>query len=95
MLIVTGTAASASRNLSGGPGLPGGAGMRIAPLDDDASLLAVTPAERPASTGEVVEAEGARVFLDCAAAAYLHDKVLDVRLDDKGAVSFLITAPTR
>ncbi|QKG19750.1 Fe-S cluster assembly protein HesB [Actinomadura verrucosospora] len=91
MLIVTGTAASALRNLSCRPG----SGMRIAPLDDDASLLAVSPAERPASTDEVVEAEGARLFLDSAAAAYLHDKVLDVRLDDQGAVSFLITAPTR
>ncbi|MWA04081.1 Fe-S cluster assembly protein HesB [Actinomadura sp. LD22] len=91
MLIVTGTAASAIRHLSARPG----AGMRIAPLDDTASLLAVTPAERPASTDEVVEAEGARLFLDSAAAAFLHDKVLDVRLDDEGAVSFLITAPTR
>ncbi|MFB4298833.1 Fe-S cluster assembly protein HesB [Actinomadura sp. NTSP31] len=95
MLIVTGTAASAIRHLSCGPGLPDSAGMRIAPLDHEASLLAVAPAERPASTDEVVEAEGARLFLDSAAAAYLHDKVLDVRLDDHGAVSFLINAPTR
>ncbi|GAA2131563.1 Fe-S cluster assembly protein HesB [Actinomadura napierensis] len=95
MLIVTGTAASAICHLSCGPDLPDSAGMRIAPLDDEASLLAVTPAERPASTDEVVEAEGARLFLDSAAAAYLHDKVLDVRLDDHGTVSFLINAPTR
>ncbi|MDL4816263.1 Fe-S cluster assembly protein HesB [Actinomadura opuntiae] len=95
MLIVTGTAASAIRTLSGGPGLPDSAGMRIAPLDDDASLLAVTTAERPASTDEVVEAEGARLFVDSAAAACLHGKVLDARLDERGAVSFLINAPTR
>lgn len=94
MLIVTGTAASAIRNLSCGPGLPGNAGMRIAPLDDDASLLAATPADRPDSTDEVVETEGARVFLAAAAAASLHDKILDVRLDAQGAVSFLINAPT-
>jgi hypothetical protein len=88
VLIVTGTAASAIRNLCADD-----AGVRIAPLDGDASLLAVTPADRPATTDEVVEAGGARLFLDCATAAHLHDKVLDARLDSQGSVSFLINAP--
>jgi Fe-S cluster assembly iron-binding protein IscA len=38
----------------------------------------------------VVEAGGARVFLEESAAEALDDKVLDARVDDKGAVMFAI-----
>jgi Fe-S cluster assembly iron-binding protein IscA len=50
----------------------------------------VVPA--PEAADQVVEATGARVFLEDAAAAALADKVLDAGVDDAGAVSFALLA---
>jgi iron-sulfur cluster assembly protein len=38
----------------------------------------------------VAEQSGARVFMDAPVAAVLDDKVLDARVDEDGAVQFLI-----
>ncbi|GGV18991.1 hypothetical protein GCM10010182_45780 [Actinomadura cremea] len=93
LLLVTGAAAAAIRNMST-PGPSDGVGMRIAPQGGDASLLAMTPARTPASDDEVVEAEGVRLFLDPSAAAVLQGKVLDARVDEQGSVTFLVHAPS-
>ncbi|MFD0477045.1 hypothetical protein ACFQ0B_59165 [Nonomuraea thailandensis] len=42
----------------------------------------------------MVEAEGARVYLDPVAATVLDDKSLDAGADDQGSVSFLVTEQT-
>ncbi len=68
-------------------------GVRIAPRDGDASLLALTPVAGPAATDEVVESGGVRLFLEFSTAAVLRDKVLDARMDDRGSAGFLISAP--
>jgi Fe-S cluster assembly iron-binding protein IscA len=47
-------------------------------------------AEAPRPDDQVVEQEGARVFVEPAAATVLDDKVLDVRVDDGGGVQFLL-----
>ncbi len=94
MLILTGAAATAIRDLSSRSELPGGTGVRIAPRDGDASLLTLTPHAVPASTDEVVETEGVRLFLESSTAAVLRDKVLDARMDEQGSIGFLINAPS-
>jgi Fe-S cluster assembly iron-binding protein IscA len=94
VLILTGAAATAIRDLSSRSELPDGTGVRIAPRDGDASLLALTPAAGPASTDEVVETEGVRLFLESSAAAVLRGKVLDARMDERGSVGFIINTPS-
>lgn len=92
VLIVTGAAVTAIRDLSSE--VPDGTGVRIAPRDGDASLLTLTPVAGPATTDEVVETEGVRLFLELSTASALRDKVLDARMDDQGSVGFLINTPS-
>ncbi|MGB3911673.1 MAG: Fe-S cluster assembly protein HesB [Pseudolysinimonas sp.] len=63
-------------------------GLRIVEAPDD--QFAVTVADAPTETEVVTEQAGARVFMDAPVAAVLDDKVLDARVDDDGAVQFLI-----
>ncbi|MFD0688078.1 Fe-S cluster assembly protein HesB [Actinomadura fibrosa] len=95
MLILTGAAAAVIRNMSAESGLPRAGGLRIAPGDADASLLTMAVAESPASTDEVVEEQGARVFIASTTTTALAGKVLDARIGDQGHVVFVINAPSR
>lgn len=63
------------------------AGLRIAdsPGADGLQAEFVTG---PADQDQVVTQDGARVFLDAGAAAYLEDKVLTGELDEQGNVRF-------
>jgi iron-sulfur cluster assembly protein len=63
-------------------------GLRIVEAPDD--QFAVSVAEGPTATELVAEQSGARVFMDAPVAAVLDDKVLDARVDEDGAVQFLI-----
>jgi Fe-S cluster assembly iron-binding protein IscA len=71
------------------PELPDGAGLRIASSEQEPNLT-VSPAGTPEAGDQVVESEGARVFLEPEAAAMLDDKVLDARVNDSGGVEFLV-----
>ena len=53
-----------------------------------ARALQLTAAAAPREEDQVVEAAGARVFLEPQAAAYLADKVLDAQFDEQGTVQF-------
>lgn len=58
-------------------------GLRV--VAEEAGLdtsLRLTVADVPAEDDDVVEASGARIFLDPKAAALLDDKVLDARVDE-------------
>lgn len=90
MLALTDNATSVIRNLLDRPDLPDGTGMRIAQPPDGSDGLAVTPAVTVRHGDQVVESEGARVFLDRATADMLDDKVLDANVDNTGVVRFLI-----
>lgn len=59
---------------------------------DGAARFAVDVASAPESADAVIEASGARIFLEEQAAAALSDKVLDAAVDDHGAVSFAVLA---
>ena len=64
------------------------AGLRISHEGNDA--LQVAPAEAPEGGDQVLEEDGARVFLEETAAQTLSDKVLDAQVDEAGAVQFSI-----
>lgn len=90
MLVLTPTAVEAVRAVTTAPGIPEGAGLRIGSTADEQNTLQLTAAQGPDDGDQVVEGEGARVFLEPPVAEFLDDKVLDVRVDDEGAAHFLL-----
>jgi iron-sulfur cluster assembly protein len=98
MLVLTEAAAEVVKSVTSTPRAPEGAGLRIAssapdwgsPSSENPSALQVTAAARPGDNDQVVEAAGARVYLEPRAAAYLDDKVLDAQVDEEGNAHFTI-----
>ncbi|HEX5782219.1 MAG TPA: hypothetical protein VFX80_09860 [Solirubrobacteraceae bacterium] len=87
MLEVTQTAIDVIKHIA-----PGDAGLRVytAGGDRDARGLQIEIADQPRADDQVVEADGAHVFLEPAAADSLDDKVLDAVQDTRG-VHFAVT----
>lgn len=83
MLAITDHAADAIRGIVTAPGVPAGAGLRIATQGDDTQpgALEVTVAELPADSDQVVDEDGARVFVEEQAIPLLDDKLLDAQID--------------
>jgi iron-sulfur cluster assembly protein len=79
LLTLTDSAAEAVKNaMDAAEGLPESGGLRISAQDlgDSTGLgLAVTPL--PGENDQVIEEEGARVFVAAEVAPFLDDKVLD------------------
>lgn len=90
MLILTDGAVAAIRSLTSQPELPEDIGLRITTAEDGAPSLRLALAEGPVAGDEVVEENGARVFLEPGAAAVLDDKSLDAQPDEEGGVAFSI-----
>jgi iron-sulfur cluster assembly protein len=91
MLVPTEAAAEVVKSVMSNPQVPKGAGLRIAPSAEDSRSLAdlrLTAALVPALDDQVIEAAGARVFLEPQAAAYLEDKVLDAQVNEQGEARF-------
>src|SRR3981081_4721142 len=87
MLVLTTAAAEVVKAVTTAPEAPTGAGLRIAastPQPESAGALQVTAAEGPGEGDQILEGDGAVVFLESAAAIYLDDKVLDARMDVNG-----------
>jgi len=81
---MTHRAAQAIRELVTAAGFEDDAGLRLSlekPANGTEPEFALAVAQAPNETDEVVEAEGARVFLEPAACAYFEDKVLDAEGD--------------
>lgn len=94
MLAVTTAAADAIKAIvSSSDGVPEEGGLRIATAEAPESgagmALAVALAEEPSAGDQVVDEEGAHVFLEPEAAVALDDAVLDAQVEG-GAVSFAI-----
>jgi Fe-S cluster assembly iron-binding protein IscA len=70
------------------------AGLRISQDAPDSPALHVIPSEAPQPGDQVLEEDGARVFLEETAAVTLDDKILDAQVDDRGGVQFTIAAQT-
>ena len=89
MLTLTEGAVQVIRTVTSQPQLPEETGIRIV-AQDTAGSLSLSVTEGPEAGDQVVESDGARVFLESGAATALDDKTLDAEIDDKGDVSFLI-----
>ena len=93
MLVLTEAAAEVVKSVTSTPQTPGGAGLRIvssASEPEDPGALQVVAVAGPGENDQVIEATGARVFLEPQAAAYLDDKVLDAQLDEQGKAQFFL-----
>jgi iron-sulfur cluster assembly protein len=91
MLTLTDSAVSAIRGLTSRPELPMETGLRIVARGDGAPSFQVALAEGPVAGDEVVEEDGARVFLEPAAAAVLDGKSLGAQVNEQGQVAFSIS----
>lgn len=69
------------------------AGLRITSSGDTGEEFAVSAVEQPEPGDEVVDSDGAKVFLTEEASAVLTDKVLDAQVDSSGGVQFAIGTP--
>jgi iron-sulfur cluster assembly protein len=88
VLTLTPSATDAIEGIRKRPGIPEGAGIRIAaaaPTNSaaPASELQVTVAEEPDDSDQLIEEEGARVFVEDTVADALKDKQLDADIVDE------------
>ena len=88
MLTLTPGATDAIEGILKAPGIPEGAGIRIAaaaPTNSAAaaSELQVTVAAEPDDSDQLIEEEGARVFVEDTVADALKDKQLDADIVDE------------
>jgi len=90
MLVLSERASTAIRNLIESPELPGVSGLRIAGEEGTGEQLSVTAAGMPEEGDQVLEDQGARIYLEATAAALLDDKVLDATIDDQGRIGFMV-----
>jgi Fe-S cluster assembly iron-binding protein IscA len=93
MLVLTEAAAEVVKSVTSTPQTPDGTGLRIvssASESEDPGALQVTAPARPGENDQVIEAAGARVFLEPQVVAYLDDKVLDAELDEQGTAHFIL-----
>ncbi len=93
MLIVTEAAAEVVKSFTASPQAPEGVGLRIAsstPESGNPESLRVSAAAGPDENDQVIEAAGARVYLEPQAAAFLDDKVLDAQVDGEGKAHFFL-----
>lgn len=90
MLTLTSEAVQVIRTVTADPQLPPESGIRIqAGVNGSETLqLSVTPA--PEAGDEVVEEEGARVYLEPMTAEMLKDMTLDAKVDPQGDVAFTL-----
>jgi len=89
MLTVTENAVTEIRNLTDQPQAPEGGRVRIA-TDPTVGNLTLSLAAMPAEDDTVLDADGARLFLDSSTTTLLDDKTLDVVTDPSGQVQFAV-----
>ncbi|GAA1914834.1 Fe-S cluster assembly protein HesB [Nocardioides hwasunensis] len=64
-------------------------GLRIA-AEPDGQSLSVSPADQAASGDQVLEQDGATVYVDETASVMLADKILDGGVDAEGNIQFAL-----
>ncbi len=64
-------------------------GLRIA-AEPDGQSLSVSPADQAAPDDQVIEQDGATVYVDGPAAEMLDDKILDGGVDEEGNIQFAL-----
>ena len=88
MLALTDTARTVIRDLTSSDDVPEGSGLRIAPTA--AGELELSLATAPAPGDEVIDADGARLFVESQTAELLADQVLDAEVG-AGGTGFYLT----
>jgi iron-sulfur cluster assembly protein len=91
MLTLTDNAVSAIRALTSQPEQPDATGLRIVGQGEGVPPFQLALAETPAEGDQVIETNGARVFLADDTAQVLADKALDAEVDDQGGVAFSVS----
>jgi Fe-S cluster assembly iron-binding protein IscA len=69
--------------------VPAVSGVRIA-AEADGQSMSVSPADQAGPGDQVVEQDGATVYLDETASVILADKVLDGGVDEEGNIQFAL-----
>jgi iron-sulfur cluster assembly protein len=92
MLTLTDNAVTAIRALTSQPEQSSSSetGLRIMGRGEGVPPFQLALAETPATGDQVIEANGARVFLADDTAQALADKALDAQVDDEGGVAFSV-----
>ncbi|WFE60307.1 iron-sulfur cluster biosynthesis family protein [Micromonospora sp. WMMD712] len=90
MLTMTDNAVLVIRDLAAQEDVAEGGGLRIA-ADTDAGSLTIELVPEPVQGDQVVDQQGARIFLDSDAADLLTDTSVDATVDDEGIVQFGFT----
>lgn len=90
MLTLTESAVQVIRTVTAQPELPPETGLRIATQSrpEAEGSLSLAVAEGPQAGDEIVEAQGARVYLEPDAASILDEMTLDASVDEQGDVTF-------
>ena len=89
MLAISDNAAEAIRGLVAAPEVPDSAGLRITAPAHRGGVVRALRGRPPAEDDEVVQEQGAQVFLEPGAAALLENKRLDAQVE-AGRVTFAI-----
>jgi Fe-S cluster assembly iron-binding protein IscA len=90
VLTLTENANNVVKNIVEQTAASGEAGLRISQDAADSPALHVMPTEAPQPGDQILEEDGARVFLEETAAVTLDDKILDAQVDETGGVQFTI-----
>ena len=69
--------------------VPAISGLRIA-AEPDGQSLSVSPADQAAPDDQVIEQDGATIFVDAPTAVILDDKILDGGVDEDGNIQFAL-----
>lgn len=89
MLTLTENACTIVKQMTDIPDAPDTAGLRITQAETG---FAVTATAQPEAGDEVVQQDGATVYLDAGAADQLGEMTLDAGVDDQGALQFGLLA---
>lgn len=90
MLTLTENASTIVRDLTTREGAPETAGLRISAGAEEGTMLEITHAAAALPGDQVIEQDGATVYLDETAGRELDDKVLDAGIDVDGKVQFAV-----
>ena len=84
MLTLTENARTAVQDIATRAGLPQEGGLRIAESDQQVGNFEISLVPEPLAGDEVIEAEGARVFVEPATSQILADQQLDATASPEG-----------
>lgn len=90
MLTLTENATLIVKELTTAPDVPETAGLRISSAAEEGFAVTATPQPEPGD--QIVEQDGATVYLDPPAAEQLDTMVLDAGVDESGNVQFGLMA---